>query len=322
MGIRESLLNTITSVGNGDFIRIVTSAGASSKATLANVFKSFESGLGAKSNFGTSDYIRVVGSDNNSYKQSLNNVANTFEKSLAQKSSLTTSDFIRVVGSDNVSYKQSVPNVKSSLGLGVALESGTNLDTLTLPANDRCVRFYYGQSISTMTNIPSDLSSKDWPFCLELIPLGTGGTYTKQILHAYSTTSDVNNVYIRAQTYTSSGVVWTSWVKQPTRGEIDAINSNMVFESVQANISVNGSFSIDNNSPHSIFIVAYGTWNYSCLYAVFPNQGGTPISRLLSSYIGGTDDRISFSANGAWGITINNTSQYQMPVTVMKIKKG
>ena len=74
MGIRESLLNTITSVGNGDFIRIVTSAGASSKATLQNVFKSFESGLGAKSNFGTSDYIRVVGADNNLYKQSLSNV--------------------------------------------------------------------------------------------------------------------------------------------------------------------------------------------------------------------------------------------------------
>lgn len=74
MGIRESLLNTITSVGNGDFIRIVTSAGASSKATLANVFKSFESGLGAKSNLGTSDYIRVVGSDNVSYKQGVASV--------------------------------------------------------------------------------------------------------------------------------------------------------------------------------------------------------------------------------------------------------
>lgn len=74
MGIRESLLNTITSVGNGDFIRIVTSAGASSKATLANVFKSFESGLGAKSSLTTSDYIRVVGSDNNTYKQPVSDV--------------------------------------------------------------------------------------------------------------------------------------------------------------------------------------------------------------------------------------------------------
>lgn len=74
MGIRESLLNTITSVSNGDFIRVVTSAGASSKATLQNVMKSFETGLGAKSSLTTSDYIRVVGSDDVSYKQSVSNV--------------------------------------------------------------------------------------------------------------------------------------------------------------------------------------------------------------------------------------------------------
>lgn len=74
MGIRESLLNTITSAGNSDFVRIVTSAGASSKATVANLFKSFESGLGAKSSLTNSDYIRVVGSDNNLYKQSVSSV--------------------------------------------------------------------------------------------------------------------------------------------------------------------------------------------------------------------------------------------------------
>ena len=75
MGIRESLLNTITSVGNSDFVRIVTSTGASSKATVANVFKSFESGMGAKSSLTTSDYIRVVGTDNVSYKQLVSDVA-------------------------------------------------------------------------------------------------------------------------------------------------------------------------------------------------------------------------------------------------------
>lgn len=76
MGVRESLLNTITSVADSDFVRIVTSAGASSKATLQNVIKSFETGLGAKSSLTTSDYVRVVGSDNNSYKQSLSDIAN------------------------------------------------------------------------------------------------------------------------------------------------------------------------------------------------------------------------------------------------------
>lgn len=77
MAIRESLLNTITSVASSDFVRIVTSAGASSKATVANLFKSFESGLGAKSSLTTSDYIRVVGSDNEAYKQSVSDVKST-----------------------------------------------------------------------------------------------------------------------------------------------------------------------------------------------------------------------------------------------------
>ena len=77
MGVRESLLNTITSVADSDFVRIVTSAGASSKATVANLFKSFESNLGAKTSLTTSDYIRVVGSDNASYKQSMASVKNT-----------------------------------------------------------------------------------------------------------------------------------------------------------------------------------------------------------------------------------------------------
>lgn len=75
MGIRESLLNTITSVADSDFVRIVTSAGASSKATVRNLFKGFESNLGAKSSLTTSDYIRVVGSDNEAYKQSVSDVA-------------------------------------------------------------------------------------------------------------------------------------------------------------------------------------------------------------------------------------------------------
>ena len=75
MGIRESLLNTITSVADSDFVRIVTSAGASSKATVRNLFKGFESNLGAKSSLTNSDYIRVVGSDNEAYKQSMSSVS-------------------------------------------------------------------------------------------------------------------------------------------------------------------------------------------------------------------------------------------------------
>lgn len=119
MGIRESLLNTITSVGNGDFVRIVTSAGASSKATVANLFKSFESGLSAKSSLTTSDYIRVVGSDNVSYKQSLTSVNNALpvkaevdalnSKSLAYRRALSPSDDCNTLTQGVYTFNTSVP---------------------------------------------------------------------------------------------------------------------------------------------------------------------------------------------------------------------
>lgn len=100
------------------------------------------------------------------------------------------------------------------------------------------------------------------------------------------------------------------------------INSKIVFDSMQANIQTGQNTAINNTSSHNIFIVAYGTWNYSSIYIVFPNNGNAPISRLLASHSGQDDDKVSFSANGSWGIIINNTSQYEMPVTVIKLKKG
>lgn len=197
MGIRESLLNTISSVSDSDFVRIVTAAGASSKATVANLFKSFESGLGSKDSLSNSDYIRVVGSDNEAYKQSV-----------------------------------------SSLGLGSALANGTDLNTLTLPANDRRIKIYYGENISAMTNAPSAITSA-WPFCLVLIPIGQGGTYTKQILHIYSpATADVNNTYIRAQTYSGGLTIWTNWVKEPTRAEVEPVNITSSYFSDMAGCSI------------------------------------------------------------------------------------
>ena len=120
MGIRESLLNTITSVGNSDFVRIVTSAGASSKATLQNVIKSFESGLGAKSSLTTSDYIRVVGSDNNLYKQSVSSVKtgmgiSALETSVSNLNNVTgVTDLNDAIGNNRVYYFNSTASNKPS----------------------------------------------------------------------------------------------------------------------------------------------------------------------------------------------------------------
>ena len=123
MGIRESLLNTITSVGNGDFIRIVTSAGASSKATVANLFKSFESGLGAKTSLTTSDYIRVVGSDNNAYKQSVSSVISSLgiDKLTGQLASSFSGDAntLTSTGQWQVGNPSNVTNLPSDANYGI-----------------------------------------------------------------------------------------------------------------------------------------------------------------------------------------------------------
>lgn len=104
MGIRESLLNTITSVSNSDFVRIVTSAGASSKATVQNLFKSFETGLGAKSSLTTSDYVRVVGSDDVAYKQSVEAFLVALGINASARTLLTSSDDLNNVTSIGYYY--------------------------------------------------------------------------------------------------------------------------------------------------------------------------------------------------------------------------
>lgn len=159
-------------------------------------------------------------------------MADTYEQNLGQKSSLTASDFIRVVGSDNVSYKQSI----NSLGLGATLANGTDLNTLTLPTNERRIKVYHGENIKSMTNVPN---VNAWPFCLVLIPIGTNSPYTKQILHIYSTAHYTDNIYVRGQAYSNSQIIWTDWEKQPTRAEVDALNTHAPTTSTLGTLDLN-----------------------------------------------------------------------------------
>ena len=124
MGIRESLLNTISSVSGSDFVRIVTAAGASSKATVANLFKSFESGLGAKSTLTTSDYVRVVGSDNASYKQSVGDVAKKIIENYTGSSLAGTSQSVKAA-LDSLNSKLVVKTITASSPATFSLGNGT-----------------------------------------------------------------------------------------------------------------------------------------------------------------------------------------------------
>lgn len=183
MGIRESLLNTITSVGNSDFVRIVTSAGASSKATVANLFKSFESGLGAKSSLTNSDYLRVVGSDNNAYKQSLSDVRTALGIG-ASASYSSLEQFYAEFASMEVNTKYFV-NVSNTCAAALGLPSGT-------------YKGYVSKSTSTICDM-----TVQW----------------------YGASGDLNE-YIGRVTFDNNGsVTATHWTAQPTRTEVDALNS-------------------------------------------------------------------------------------------------
>ena len=75
---------------------------------------------------------------------------------------------------------------------------------------------------------------------------------------------------------------------------------------------------IGNYGAHSKFIVFYGTWNNSQILAVFPNNGGAPIVRLIAGY-NTTASYFTIGANGQWGFYIKNTSSVNMPLTILVI---
>lgn len=267
MGIRESLLNTITSVGNGDFIRIVTSAGASSKATLANVFKSFESGLGAKSSLTTSDYIRVVGSDNNAYKQSIASVMTTMGigKAVAYGDLASFYTDFSAMATDVKYFVTTWGNCSTALGLPAGTYKGY-ATKVNATLCDMTVQTYgaSGTNVEYIGRVTFDSSgavtATNWtkqPTIAE-VALQDGTWYRNADLNDFTTTGfywiadspnapsgwvwfalmvisredtirqiafDANeNMYIRVY-QGSQG--WREWVKQPTRGEIDALNSNL-----------------------------------------------------------------------------------------------
>lgn len=196
MAIRESLLNTITSVASSDFVRLVTSAGESSKATVANLFKSFESGLGAKSSLTTSDYIRVVGSDNACYKQAVTSLANT-------------------VGAYNATP--------------ILL---TDCDDATDPS-----KIYYANG-----NTANRPAAAWWFIKCD----AKSGNMIFQTAY-YMNATDIL-VYNRSRN--TSGT-WGSWVKVPTRAEVDALNN---FFTKVINVTTSTTFTLPNNYRGTMYI--------------------------------------------------------------------
>lgn len=173
-------------------------------------------------------------------------MADVWEKDLAQKSSLTTSDFIRVVGSDNVSYKQRVDNVMGAMKVSRTLvENGSDLNACGYDATLGSA-FYRGRDISTMTNKPSEEVNAH-PWALDAINVNG---YIKQILHTYGLSGRIK-VYERIQYYASGNVLFGEWQKQPTREEIDALNTHALTTSTLGTLDLN---TLPTDKPMRIYL--------------------------------------------------------------------
>lgn len=176
-------------------------------------------------------------------------MADVYEKDLAQKTSLTTSDYIRVVGSDNVSYKQLITDVRRTMGVGTPI----SYDTLSP---------LYAEFASMRTHVKYFVTF--YGSCA--IALGLpNATYKGYIAKSSATICDMtvqlypNGIeYIGRVTFDSSGnVTESTWVKQPTRAEVDAITPT--YTDVTATTTSTGAFSIPTALQSKAIIDAYPT---------------------------------------------------------------
>lgn len=111
---------------------------------------------------------------------------------------------------------------------------------------------------------------------------------------------------------------------QPKGSYAAASHTHQLLERVEllygGNVGANVTLNIANNDPHAVFVVFWGTWNYSGVYLVFPNNGSTPVSVLLGKH--GSALLLSVSAYGTWGISLKNPhGSVSMPATVLKVLK-
>lgn len=251
MGIRESLLNTITSVGSSDFVRIVTSAGASSKATLQNVIKSFETGLGSKTSLTDSDYIRIVGSDNNLYKQSVNDVEKRIIEDYTESSLGGATQSVKSAFS---AFRGIPSNTNKRLAY---LGTSANFDTITaewslgLGSNGPTTNaFYYVHTIAFES--------------------AADGTVVNGKQIAYSYTTDTEAVYVRHR----ANNAWTAWEQQPTRAEIEVLETTITGTTNQFG-------AINLNLPwrnYEIIAIASSGSNHWCIPTIV---GASTYARVL-----------------------------------------
>lgn len=179
MAIKERLLSAITSVSNSDFVRLVTSEGASRKALVSDVAKQIIENYNGSTIAGSAQSVKSA-------------VDAMVEKNYPAKSSLTTSDYIRVVGTDNVSYKQRINDVKTAMGFQYYSIAGQASITLDYAAATRTLVTFIGGVAATRGQyiVAGYTNTLEWETVLE----ATGITLVKSGTRSLTITNTSNYV--------------------------------------------------------------------------------------------------------------------------------
>lgn len=209
-------------------------------------------------------------------------MADTYEKDLAQKSTLTTSDYIRVVGSDNVSYKQLVSSV---MGLAndraIALPPSDDFDSVTKTSGN--ISVYRWTSATLNSPYKGSVGASDTGFVISYF---SGANYGLQV--GFSSNRD--EIYTRRL----SGGAYASWIKMPTRAEVDALITTTAFSgtsSSSGNLQITApstsyrptlAYSTASDSLPTWFEIAYFSGNW---YVRAYNSNGVLTSTALSGTV-------------------------------------
>lgn len=133
------------------------------------------------------------------------------EKNLPSKTTLTTSYFIRVVGSDNASYKQDMASLLSLISDRL-LELPPSNDFDAVPKTSGHLSFFRWGSDTLNSPFKANAGASDTGAVASFY---SGANYGVQ----FGISSNREEEYIRKL----GGGTWGSWVKLPTRAEVDAL---------------------------------------------------------------------------------------------------
>lgn len=182
MAIKESLLTVVNSISDSDFVRAVTSAGASRKLSVSNLAKHIVETYTGSTIAGSAQSVKSA-------------VDAMVEKNYPAKSSLTTSDYIRVVGTDNVSYKQRLVDVKTAMGFQYYSIAGQASITLDYAAATRTLVTFIGGVAATRGQyiVAGYTSTLEWKTVLEAtgITLVKSGTRSLTITNTSNYSMDI-----------------------------------------------------------------------------------------------------------------------------------